>query len=180
MIAHRVNLRMKESPARMQAFDRRTAAIHEAGHALMALYLGYDANACIRPANTFKPLDEKTWIGHMTIHRKPVEPNHPHTRMVAVAGLVAETLWRHGHDEEYAVPDGWEDYLRDEDSMSYSDWRLSGCLPGEPDDDLYNVAAHVADLFMGDLWPVLVDISRTLIVGAGSVHSFQTEAVEAA
>lgn len=170
---HQINQRMAGRPARMEAYDRRVSAIHEAGHALMAVCLGYGADAWVHPNETGEPLAEKTWIGHMIWRNRPVEYGHPHARMIAVAGMVAETLWKNGHDEEYAEPYGWEDHLFDEDSMSYSDWRLAGCEPGEPDDILCDVVAEVASLFMGDLWPVLTDMSRTLMSDTGSIHGFK-------
>lgn len=169
---HRVNQRMGLSIARVRAYDRRLSAVHEAGHALMAVYLGYTADAWIHPNATSESLAEKTWVGHMTLHDRPVEREHPHTRMIAVAGMVAETLWKNGHDEEYAEPYGWEDYLFDENSMSYSDWKLANCGPGEPDDDLFDVVAKVAAIFMGELWLVLTDMSRRLMGDGGSVHTF--------
>lgn len=172
MTAHRINRRMAGSADRMEAYDRRLAAIHEAGHALVAIHLGYKADAWIHRNETADPLREKTWVGHMTMHDLPNELDHPDVRMVAVAGLVAETLWKCGHDEEYADPWGWEDHLLDEDSMSRSDWRLAGCAPGEPDDELFDVVAQVGALFMGELWSTLTRMSRTLISDTESIHSF--------
>lgn len=172
MIPHQINQRMATSTARVKAYDRRLAAIHEAGHALMAVHLGYNADAWIYPHETDEPLAEKTWLGHMTIRGGPAEDDHPHNRIVAVAGMVAETLWKNGHDEDYAEPYGWEDHLLDEDSMSFSDWRLACCEPGEPDDGLYDVVAEVASLFMGDLWNALTAMSRVLMSDADAIHSF--------
>jgi hypothetical protein len=164
---------MAERPTRINAYDRRIAAIHEAGHALMAVHLGYTADAWIHATETAAPLEEKTWVGHMIIRSRPVKRNHPHTRMVAVAGMVAETLWKNGHDEEYADPYGWEDYLLDGGCMSFSDWRLANCDPGEPDDDLYEIAAQVAVVFMGKLWPTLTDMSRALMSDTECIHTFE-------
>lgn len=172
MIPHQINRRMVGSPARMEAYDRRLAAIHEAGHALVAIHLGYKADAWIHRNETADPLREKTWLGHMTIRDLPPEPDHPHVRMVAVAGMVAETLWKCGHDEEYAESWRWEDYLFDEDSMSPSDWRLSGCVPGKPDDDLCHVVAQVGALFMSELWLTLTRMSRTLMSDTEAIHGF--------
>lgn len=174
MTRHRMNRRMGGSPARIKAYDRRISAIHESGHALMAIHLGYDATAWIHTNDTIAPLDEKTWLGHMSMHNTPTDSGHPHTRMVAVAGMVAETLWKNGHQEDYAEPYGWEDYLADEDSMSFSDWRLADCVPGEPDDNLYDVTADVGRLFMSDLWLTLTDMSRTLIGDTGNMRTFQS------
>ena len=172
MTPHRINMRMKDRPARVNAYDRRIAAIHEAGHVLMALHLGYQADAWIHQHKTSRPLEEKTWVGHMVLHDRPEDLRHPDVRMIAVAGLVAEILWKTGHDEEYADQWGWECYLLDEDSMSPSDWRLAGCEPGDPDDNLFQTTAEVAKLFLTDLWPDLVGISRTLMSDTEAIHSF--------
>lgn len=170
---HQINQRMAGRPARMKAYDRRLAAIHEGGHALMAVYLGYTADAWIHPNETDELIAEKTWLGHATVHDRPRSCAHPHNRMIAVAGMVAETLWKNGRDEEYAEPYGWEGILLDEDCMSFSDWWNTNCEPGQPDDDLYDVVAEVAGLFMGDYWPILTDMSRTLMSDTGSVHGFK-------
>lgn len=138
----------------------------------MAVYLGYRADAWVHPNQTIDPLGEKTWLGHMTMYNRPVADSHPHTRMIAVAGMIAETLWKNGHDEEYLDPWGWECYLLDEDSMSPSDWRLAGCEPGEPDDDLFHIASEVAELLMTELWSGLTGIARTLMSDTEAIHSF--------
>jgi hypothetical protein len=56
--------------------------------------------------------------------------------------------------------------------MSCSDWRLAGYEPGEPDDDLHQVVATVAALFMHHLWAQLTGISRVLMSDTQSIHSF--------
>ncbi len=151
------------SPAWLQAYDRRRAAIHEAGHAVMAAHLGYGAQAWIYRNETGGGLAEKTWLGHVTMRNVPDACDHPHARMIAVSGMVAETLWKDGHVEDYAGPYGLEAYLLDRDSMSESDWRLSNCSPGDPDDELFTLTADVARLFMADLWSSLTSASRTLM-----------------
>jgi len=161
----------------MNAYDRRLAAIHEAGHALIAVYLGYRADAWVHPNETDEPLAEKTWLGHVAVHDRPRSCAHPHSRMIAIAGMVAEILWKHGHDDEYGEPYGWEDHLFDEDCMSFSDWRNADCEPGQPDEDLFDVVAEVARLFMGDYWPILTDMSRTLMGDTESIYTFRPPTV---
>ncbi len=167
--------RMTDSTARIQAYDRRLAAIHESGHALVSLHLGYDADAWIYPREISDPLSEKTWAGHATMRNMPIECHHPHRRMVAIAGMVAERIWQSGYDEDYVEPYGWEDHLRDEDCMSPADWRFANCEPGEPDDDLYDLAGKVAGLLMTDLWPGLLSVSRALMRDTESIHSFELD-----
>jgi hypothetical protein len=137
------------------------------------VHLGYTAEAWIHANETDDALAEKTWLGHVKVHDRPLSCAHPHSRMIAVAGMVAERMWKHGHDEEYAEPYGWEDWLFDEDSMSPSDWWNTGCKPGDPDDGLFDVAAEVAQLFMGSLWPVLAYMSRVLMSDTESIHTFE-------
>lgn len=163
---------MADRPARIKAYDRRLAAIHEAGHAVIAVSLGYTADAWIYPNETAEPMVEKTWLGHVTVHDRPRSCDHPHNRMVAVAGMVAETLWKNGHDEDYAAPYGWEDYLFDEDCMSFSDWWNADCEPGQPDEDLFDIVAEVARLLMGDNWPSLLRMSRVMMGDPERVHQF--------
>lgn len=172
MTRHQIYRRMAGNPARIKAYDRRSAAIHEAGHALMAVELGYDADAWIYAHETSDPLDEKTWLGHTTIHGGPGDYGHPHSRMVAVAGMVAEILWKNGRNDDYAEPYGWEDYLMDGGSMSYSDWRMADCEPGEPDADLFEVTAKVGRLFMSELWPTLTEMSRMLMSETDIIYTF--------
>ncbi len=173
MTPHRINMRMKDRPSRISAYDRRLAAIHEAGHVLMAIYLGYEADAWIHPHQSADMRNEKAWLGKMIIRNQPADLDNPHMRMVAVAGMVAERLWKNGHDDEYAEPYSWEDLLLDGDIMSFSDWRLAGSTPGDPDDGLYDIAAEVAELFMTDLWSTLTGISRSLMNEAGVIHNFK-------
>ena len=171
MTRHQITMRMASCPARMEAYDRRLAAIHEAGHAVMATHLGYESHAWIHRNDTYAPRDEKTWLGHMTMRSMP-GAGHPHARRVAVAGMVAETLWKNGHDEDYLEWYGWEDYLQDDACMSYADWRLADCNPGEPDEGLYDVTAEVAAIII-HLWLPLTDFSRTLMQGSGEIHGLR-------
>lgn len=172
MTPHQMHPRMRGNTARINAYDRRLASIHEAGHMIMAVHQGYDAHGWIHPSETDTPLEKKTWLGHMTAGNLPLEIGHSHLRRIGIAGMVAETLWKNGHHAEYVEPYGFEDELLDEDCMSYSDWRMADCLPGEPDDDLHAAAAEVAALFMSDLWTPLIHMSRMLMRNAPRVIAF--------
>lgn len=178
MTVHRICRRTIENPTRIKAYDRRAAAIHEAGHALMAVHLGYVADAWVYPNDSGNPLESKTWVGHVCLHGGP--NNRSHSRLIALAGMAAETIWKNGHHEDYAHSYGWEDYLLDGDAMSFSDWRLADCSPGYPDDDLHEVTAEVGALFMSDLWPTLTDMSRILMSGSESIFTFGEVAARAA
>lgn len=149
------------SPRRTEARDRRLAAVHEAGHVVIALHLGYEPQAYIRPIGADDPTETKTWIGQAGMCMPPEAPPE-HMRMVGIAGMVAEEVWRH-RDPDCVEWFYWGDVLYDPACMSDSDWRWCGYEPGEEDHDLCDPAAEVARLLTGELWPLLVAESRDLI-----------------
>jgi hypothetical protein len=112
-----------------EAFERRNAAIHEAGHAVIARHVGVH----VEWAEIWRkdPADEgeKAWIGRCRFYR-PRPVSRARRAMIAVAGAIAEHVWR-----------GEADFLRNEGEwawdeeaiMSPTDWDLTGCAPGEPD-----------------------------------------------
>lgn len=164
---------MSFTAARIKAYDRRRTAMHEAGHALVAKHLGYRAEAWIYQNDVDDLMASKSWLGHTSFYGAPNTPGHPHLRMIAVAGMVAEILWNNRGDENCIDPGFWADVLFDRDCMSVADWRLADCDPDEPDDHLLDVIVRVADLLAGELWPSLIRGSRTLMSAPESVHSFQ-------
>lgn len=145
-------------PSRISASDRRHAAVHEAGHIVVARYLGLmTLQAEIRK---IEPLDisEKEWVGSIRCEAEGVASSK--RRMVAVAGLVAEACW----DGEYDV---CEFFGSNPERMSQSDWDLSGCLCGEPSKQLLDAMEQVFELLnreMGRLWNALLVEARDLIV----------------
>lgn len=165
--------RVKGKHARVQAYDRRIAAIHEAGHAFMAVWLGLEADAWIYPVQVDDFCEERTWLGKVDVGSSTLRRGHPNIRMVAVAGMVAETLWKNGHDAYFLETDIWEHLLADDDSMPHSDWGLAGCNPGEPDDALYEIAAEVAWLFMCEQWSALTGMSRDIMKCPGEISRFR-------
>lgn len=164
------------SPARrakMSAADRRYAAVHEAGHVVVARYLGlFGVQAEIRK---IAPQDytEKEWVGSTRCLMQGVDPS---TRiMVAVAGAVAEACWRNEIFDEL--------YITLEDSpeqMSQSDWEMSGCSVGEVSEEFWDAAERVFELLnrdTGKLWNVLLRETRSLIERArlAAKHSMHPE-----
>ena len=153
-----------KKPARIEERDRRLAAIHEAGHVVIARHLGaWVTQAYIarhRPAHQF----EKTWTGEcgvVWIEHK-VSPAHD-AMIVAVAGAVAEHIWM--GDGDFLREDGewpWEE----EAIMSQSDWRLAGVEPGKPTPDFMLAVGEVLDLLTGPLKPELYATARRLIADA--------------
>jgi hypothetical protein len=144
---------MMNDRRKIGARDRRCAAVHEAGHAVVARHFGCEiVSAWIVPADNPGP-DEKTWIGRIQIMQAPADPLA--RRMIGVAGEVAEYLWFGGSIEDFYP-----------DVMSKSDWRLSGCEPDEPDDLLIDAAAEVGRLLSRETphWQALIAEIRHLIV----------------
>jgi hypothetical protein len=124
------------SSKRTLAQDRRHAAVHEAGHLVVAASFGlYPASAWIAP-NEPAGDDERTWVGRVQFVTGLNRLGPLDRCMVGVAGDVAEHLWRGGWIEDF-FPDG----------MSESDWRLAGCVPDEPDDALMDAVGEVGQLF---------------------------------
>ena len=143
------------SSKRLSARERRTSAIHEAGHLVIAAHFGlYPVSAWIVQNEPADP-DERTWIGRVQFtsldQLAPLE-----RRMIGVAGSVAEWLWTGGWIEDY-YPE-----------MSESDWRLAGYEPGKSDDALMDAAEEVGRLLArgGDGWQKMVAESRRLIVAS--------------
>lgn len=138
---------------RILAWDRRMAAVHEAGHVVVARRFGLEIlSAWIVPNDADDP-QEKTWIGRVQI-RTSGAPEMV-CRMVGVAGSVAEHLWSGGWIEDFFP-----------DAMSESDWHLAGCLPDKPDDALLDAVGEVGQLFHcgGPDWRELIAETRRLIV----------------
>jgi hypothetical protein len=143
---------------RIFARDRRSAAVHEAGHVVVTRILDLEImSAWIVPNDGDDT--ERTWAGRVQIANVRGAGDLAR-RMVGVAGSVAEHLWRSEWIEDY-----WPD-----EEMSDSDWQLAGCEPGKPDDLFENAIQEVADLLVrdGPGWKMLVAESRRLIVASRS------------
>lgn len=87
-------------------------------------------------------------------------------RLIAVAGFVAELVWRRQDDES---SEDWAPVcyrLEFPDAMSETDWNLAGCEPGDPDDALLAAAEQVVEMIRraGPLWPEIVREARRMIV----------------
>ncbi|WP_159716393.1 hypothetical protein [Geminicoccus flavidas] len=154
----------RPTPARVMAWDRRRAAIHEAGHLVMARHLGIrDGWAVIFPRPD-AAADDKTWGGRFSFSSEKAASFSLRKRaMLHVAGCVAEAVWarRNGGESEW-----WADTLAWPEAMSGSDWAGTGCNPGEPTAKLLKAAEEVERLLepgTGKLWPVLMVSARELL-----------------
>jgi hypothetical protein len=145
---------------KISARDRRHAAVHEAGHVVVARHLGLMSfNAEIRKIEP-QDLSEKEWVGSVRCQTEGVAASK--RKMVAVAGLVAEACWN-GED----FYDLSEFFDLNPEGMSRSDWDLSGCLYSEPSEQLLDAMEQVFELLnreRGDLWNALLVEARSLIV----------------
>ena len=150
---------------RITARDRRMAAVHEAGHAVIAMHLGVQMwSVHIHPTRTADFQSEKAYVGQATYGQPP---DMERRRLIAVAGMVAEEVWKaRGGPTPY-----WWDEMFDPACMSDTDWSDTGCEPGRPDDALHEAADAVEEFLSGVLLPKLTCFSRRLI----EAQSRQTE-----
>lgn len=157
MLEKGMNTRSRFTLKHHAALDRRRAAIHEAGHVVMAQHVGIrTGGAYVFPSLTTDPICEKQWRGQCVWSGKARSKRA--LRMFAVAGIVAECVW-----------DGdpcWESSQLE--NMSPTDWAGTGCEPDAPSRALMIDAERVFDLFdkSGPLWPKVLTTARGLIVAS--------------
>jgi hypothetical protein len=151
---------LRAAGSRVSARDRRRAAVHEAGHVVVARHLGVRIlQAEIRK---IEPQDstEKEWVGSVQCLTEGVVASK--RKVLAVAGLVAEACWDGGMFSE--LYDALELSPGD---MSQADWDHSGCLPGEPSEQFGDEMEQAFELLnreTGKLWSALLVEARVLIV----------------
>lgn len=141
--------------------DRRHAAIHEAGHVVVAERLGVEGYAHITLTDTDDIRNDKAWVGRAFFDGGMGSARTK--RLICVAGAVAEHCWRYRDDECLE----WEYWDGDIAAMSASDWQGAGVEPGEPDQKFINAVQKVHDYLnpvTGSLWPKLVTTARQLLV----------------
>ncbi len=147
------------------ARDRRLAAIHEAGHKVIAESFGACCQALIFPHFHGGP-SQKTWLGKC--FRLPKQLSKQQERMIAVAGAVAEAYWQDRDIWDVAEEIDWYEPA----VMSQSDWHLGGCAVGEPSTRLFTAIQEVAVLLRpdgGPLWSSLLRTARELIVASREI-----------
>jgi hypothetical protein len=146
---------------RIEARDRRMAAIHEAGHVTMARNVGLDILAAWLEKTPDPGVYDKLWIGHTRPYLKK-KMSREKLAMFAVAGAVAECCWHRDSFDEMLDNDAWYDAA----AMSDSDWACCRCEPGNPTPRLLKIIKTVFSLFdrqAGKLWPDLLVEARRLI-----------------
>jgi hypothetical protein len=103
-------------PKRIEARDRRLAAVHEAGHKVVAHHLGVPTRGARIWRRGAPSLSGRSWGGQIGIAGALAAK----LRQVAVAGAIAEAAWT-GDDE----PDSYDPAM-----MSATDWGGRGSSPG--------------------------------------------------
>ena len=143
------------------ARHRRLAAVHEAGHIVIARHSGVHVHrARIWPVDVDDLDSQWAWSGQVQtigLDRAPAEVRC----MIGVAGAVAEMSW---HGEEIDTSDGWA--LGDALGLSSSDWSIADCDPGRRFDwPVLRAIEKTADLLRrgGPLWAALIAASNSLI-----------------
>src|ERR1700730_14271490 len=84
---------------RIEARDRRLAAMHEAGHDVMASHRGmHEVESWIERVGD-PTRHDTSWVGHCR-WRNPSRVSKVTRCMIGVAGMVAEELWKVGYDPD--------------------------------------------------------------------------------
>jgi hypothetical protein len=166
--------RRKLDPIRLWARDRRMAAIHEAGHVVIAKMLRVPvgpAYVYLTTGRRLDPLCHKTWRGKT--HCGYQRAKKRQRLMIGVAGAVAELAWRGEAIDE--------DFWFEPTMMSASDWRLVECKPGSPDRNCINVIATVAEVLErgASHWPNLLTEARRLIINSRMISQANNGIVQA-
>ena len=154
--------------AREQAKDRKRAAIHEAGHVVVAQALGIKvASARIWRFDTGS-IAEHCWRGQVAFdfrdHEEYTPAGRSKVRAIAFAGSVAEYIYE-SHSEP--DPDCWS---LDPDIMSPTDWEMARCKPCQLDNaaikSIFRASYFLA--YDGARWSKLLASARQLIIEASS------------
>lgn len=150
---------------RIAVIERRSAAVHEAGHLVVGRFVGLrDVDAWIFPRPE-AGVDQKTWGGKAEFSSTQVQRLPAlERRMFAVAGSVAERCWR----REFVDPWLWQEPAM----MSSTDWQTSRCAPGDVDELLERAIQRTGGLLeaeRGELWHELCRVAHALIQDARPV-----------
>jgi hypothetical protein len=108
--------------------DRRKAALHEAGHIIIANECGVSAYGHIFAHHNPAP-DEKRWGGKAVISdpKRFSRLSRLKRCMIAVAGAVGEL-----DEEDLEFPEELSEYWLEPERMSLKDWEMAECNPGNP------------------------------------------------
>lgn len=108
--------------AEVERRDKRRAAIHEAGHATVAVAKGFGAYAWLSKTDTSKTLEEKSWVGKCELYKlRPVRFSRVDEQTFAVAGMVAEQLDDSPDVSAWEIMDAWEALGEIDIGLSHTD-----------------------------------------------------------
>ena len=160
---------------RMEARDRRLAAIHEAAHHTIARHRGmHEVESWIERVGD-PTLYDTSWVGHCR-WRNPSPGSSRRDTMIGVAGMVAENLWKAGNDPDRM--DDIYDLLDDPNCMSESDWCEAGLDCGAVlTETQWRQIEAVIDLLCGPLRSELLGQARTLIIESRDLSTVQSPIV---
>jgi hypothetical protein len=169
-------LRLPRNALRVEARDRRTAALHEAGHIVMARHFRFPCEASVWPhheQNGQTLGEDRIWLGRTEISSRVIfksgavkikTPTRKQHRMIAVAGSVAQNLWRYRHLDDQGFLDlNCGEFI---DDISDSDWHLLQLDPFKQTTQFFRLVVNAAMILRpntGALWPQLIRVSRELI-----------------
>jgi hypothetical protein len=145
------------SLARIKARDRRQAAVHEAGHYVVAWHFRIPVSTWITPNDTSDPRATRTWLGRAQIQLVGKRRlSAIRQAMIGVAGAVAEDVWEsRTRPGEFLDVNLFLDVLEPA-SMSPTDWEMTGCQPGEPNPKFCRAVEQTWELLDGELWAPLL------------------------
>ncbi len=154
-------MRLNRKPARIEAWDRRRAAVHEAGHIAVGAHFGVSMFGEIRKERDAEDIMMfNTWTG--SVYHRTVDMPTEAAFEVGVAGVLAEMRYQDGAEDAYFDdPDACRVML---DGMSPTDRDVAGFDPW--DDDLSNDTldrVEAAFKLICTLWPDIWAGSRVLI-----------------
>jgi hypothetical protein len=142
---------------RKEARDRRDAAVHEAGHVVVARHVGVTVvRAYIYPVPDALDdyLNRTMWNGDTVLARFD-NASPEQLAKIAVAGAIATLSWR-GKPIEL-----WKFQMK-----SFGDWAMCGCQPGRATIEMEDAAVAVYALFNSGnrvLWKAVCQGARRLI-----------------
>lgn len=150
----------KKELQEMEARDRRVAAIHEYGHAIVFMSYGMQGSVSIWRNDTSDPLEEKLWSGQARYERFLSSPSL--TRQISIAGFLAERIADEGTPKDFSAEElcfelgfSLDDSYDELGDWSYSDWR--GAQGWEASD-----VAEVLDIFQRH-WKALENGVESLV-----------------
>lgn len=86
------------------------------------------------------------------------------SRLIAVAGPIAEYIWR-GEDHCLNEPSFWGEHC----AMSETDWQMARTEPGEADRKFMEAVRRVHKQFSGPMWQDVCRAARELIIKSRSL-----------